>query len=112
METVVIRTTQKDDDSNRFTLLEQVIEEAGFWDILEKQLIRSGKTKKDMSVITEPALVEHLINRITEKESIANVLGYLTSQMDPAFPMKGKNHYGPPMRGAFAWLIRTISRLE
>ncbi len=87
METVVVRTTQKDNDSDRFALLEQVIEEAGFWDILEKQFIKSGKTKKDFlitvkpnlmmfyskkddnppSVITDPVLVEHLINRIAEK---------------------------------------------
>jgi uncharacterized protein (DUF362 family) len=84
MDTVVVRTTQKDDDSDRFALLEQVIEEAGFWDILEKQYAKSGKTKKDyliavkpnimmfyskddMSVITEPALVEHLIDKIAEK---------------------------------------------
>ncbi len=84
METVVVRTTQKDDGSDRFAVLEQVIEEAGFWDVLETQFVKSGKTKKDfliavkpnimmfykkedMSVITEPALVEHLINKISEK---------------------------------------------
>ncbi len=50
METVVVRTTQKDNDSDRFTLLEQVIEEAGFWDILEKQFVKSGKTKKDFLI--------------------------------------------------------------
>jgi len=47
METVVVRTIQNNDDSDRFALLEQVIEEAGFWDILEKQYAKSGKTKKD-----------------------------------------------------------------
>lgn len=84
METVVVRTTQNNDDSDRFALLEQVIEEAGFWNILEKQYAKSGKTKRDfliavkpnimmfyskddMSVITEPALVEHLIDKIAEK---------------------------------------------
>lgn len=84
METVVVRTIQNNDDSDRFALLEQVIEEAGFWDILEKQYAKSGKTKKDfliavkpnimmfyskddMSVITEPALVEHFIDKIAEK---------------------------------------------
>ena len=30
METVVVRTTKKD-DSDKFALLEQVIDEAGFW---------------------------------------------------------------------------------
>lgn len=84
METVVVRTTKKDDDSDRFAVLEQVLEEAGFWDKLEKHFVESGKSKKDflivvkpnlmmyykkddMSVITEPALVEHLINKIAEK---------------------------------------------
>ncbi len=84
METVVVRTTQKDDDSDRFALLEQVIEEAGFWDALEKQYMKSGTTKKDfliavkpnlmmfyskkdMSIITDPGLVEHLIKKISEK---------------------------------------------
>ncbi len=84
METVVIRTTQKDQDSDRIALLEQVIEEAGFWNILDEQFIKSGKTKNDfliavkpnlimyykkhdMSIITEPALVEQLINKIAEK---------------------------------------------
>jgi uncharacterized protein (DUF362 family) len=84
METVVVRTTQKDNDSDRFALLEQVIKEAGFWDILENEFVKSGKTKKDflvavkpnlmmyckkdnMSIITEPALVKHLINKIAEK---------------------------------------------
>ncbi len=84
MVSVVVRTTQKDDDSDRFTLLEQVIEEAGFWTALEKRFVESGKSKKhfliavkpnlmmfysikDLSVITEPALVEHLIKKIAEK---------------------------------------------
>lgn len=84
METVVVRKTQKDDDSDRFALLEQVIEEAGFWNIMDEKFKNSGKTKedfliavkpnlmmfyseKDMCVITEPKLVEHLINIIAEK---------------------------------------------
>ncbi len=84
VETVVVGTTQQDDDSDRFALLEQVIEEAGFWDVLEGRFLDSGKTKddfliaikpnlmmfyskKDMSVITEPALVEHLINKLVER---------------------------------------------
>ncbi len=84
MGNVVVRTTKKADDSDRFTLLEQVIEEAGFWTALEKRFSESGKSKndfliavkpnlmmfynkEDMSVITEPALVEHLIKKIAEK---------------------------------------------
>lgn len=91
METVVVRTTQKDDDSDKLDVLEQVLEEAGFWDKLEKRFVESGKSKKDfliavkpnlmmyykkddMSVITEPALVEHLINKIAEKGYINIVL--------------------------------------
>ena len=84
METVVVRITQQGDDSDRFAILEQTIQEAGFWDRLEECYIKSGITKKDflvaikpnlmmfyskndMNVITEPALVEHLINKIVEK---------------------------------------------
>ncbi|KCZ72464.1 hypothetical protein ANME2D_00891 [Candidatus Methanoperedens nitroreducens] len=84
MENVVVRITKKDDDSDRFTVLEQVLEEAGFWDKLEKRFVESGKSKKDfliavkpnlmmyykkndINVITEPALVEHLINKIAAK---------------------------------------------
>ncbi len=84
MEKVVVRTTQKDDDSDRFTLLEQILDQADFWTALEKHFIESGKSKndfliavkpnlmmfyskEDMSVITEPALVEHLIDKIAEK---------------------------------------------
>ncbi len=84
METVVVRTTEKNDDSDRFAVLEQVLEEAGFWNKLEERFVESGKTKhdfliavkpnlmmfyskEDMSVITEPALVEHLITKIADK---------------------------------------------
>lgn len=84
METVVIHKTREKNDSDRFDVLEQVIEEAGFWDKLEERFNESGKTKEDfliavkpnlmmfyskndMSVITEPALVEHLINKIVER---------------------------------------------
>jgi len=47
MENVVVRTIDKDDDSDRFNILEQAIEEAGFWERLEKQFVESGKTKND-----------------------------------------------------------------
>jgi hypothetical protein len=64
--------------------MEHALDEAGFWDILEKRFVESGKTKKDfliavkpnlmmlysrddMSPITEPVLVEHLIIKIVEK---------------------------------------------
>ncbi len=84
METVVVRKTQDEKDSDQFEILDQVIQEAGFWDVLEKQFVKSGKTKKDfliavkpnlmmfyskkdMSVITDPVLVEHLIGKIAEK---------------------------------------------
>ncbi|MCX9073879.1 MAG: DUF362 domain-containing protein [Candidatus Methanoperedens sp.] len=84
MVNVVVRTTQQKNDEDRFTVLEEVLKEAGFWDDLEALYIKSGKTKsdfliavkpnlmmfyskEDMSVITEPALVEHLINKMAEK---------------------------------------------
>jgi uncharacterized protein (DUF362 family) len=87
MGPVVVRTTQKDDDSDRFTLLEQILDEACFWEIMEKAFVESCKskddfliaikpnlmmyyskdTKDDMCIITEPVLVEHLINKIAEK---------------------------------------------
>lgn len=84
METVVVRTTQKEDDSDRFIVLEQVLEESGFWKKLEENLAGSGKTRKDFliavkpnlmmfysrndrSVFTDPALVEYLINRMAER---------------------------------------------
>ncbi|NJD77861.1 MAG: DUF362 domain-containing protein [Candidatus Methanoperedens sp.] len=84
MDTVVVRTTQKDDDNDKLALLEQVIDEAGFWTALEKRFAESGKSKndfliavkpnlmmfyniKDLSVITDPELVEHLIKKIADK---------------------------------------------
>lgn len=84
MENVVVRMTEKDDDSDRFAMLEKVLKEAGFWERIEKQLVGSGKTKEefliavkpnlmmhysrnDMSPNTEPALVEHLINMLAER---------------------------------------------
>src|SRR3989304_7142037 len=84
MENVVVRKTHKDDDSDRVEVLERVLEEVGFWDRLEKLFVKSGKMKKDfliavkpnlmmfysrddMNIVTEPALVEHLINKISEK---------------------------------------------
>ena len=84
MDTVVVGTTQKEDDSDRFDVLDRVLEDAGFWNTLDERFLGSGKTKKDflvavkpnlmmfyskedMSVITEPVLVEHLITKIADK---------------------------------------------
>lgn len=84
MDTVVVETTQKEDDSDRFDVLDRVLEDAGFWNTLEERFVTSGKTKKDflvavkpnlmmfyskedISVITEPGLVEHLITKIAGK---------------------------------------------
>jgi hypothetical protein len=46
VETVIIRTTQKGDDSDPFAVLEQTIQEAGFWDRLEECFIKSGRVKE------------------------------------------------------------------
>lgn len=68
---------------DKFSLLEQVLLESGFWDVLDKRFVESGKTgdeflvaikpnmmmaysRTDKSVITDPELVEHLINRMVE----------------------------------------------
>jgi uncharacterized protein (DUF362 family) len=84
METVIIGRTEAKDDSDRFDVLDDVIERAGFWDRLEERLERSERSKADflvaikpnlmmfysradMSVITEPALVEHLIDRLIDR---------------------------------------------
>jgi uncharacterized protein (DUF362 family) len=84
METVVIGTTKKEDDSDKYEVLDRVLDEAGFWNTLEGRFSSSGKTKKDflvavkpnlmmfaskedMSVITDPELVEHLITKIAGK---------------------------------------------
>jgi uncharacterized protein (DUF362 family) len=58
--------------------------------------------------------VNYLLDYGEEQGSISNVLGYLSSQMDPDFPMKDKNTswYTNMMRGIFGWFIRTISILE
>jgi uncharacterized protein (DUF362 family) len=84
METVVVGTTKKEDDSDKYEVLDRVLIEAGFWNTLEERFLSSGKTKKDflvavkpnlmmfaskedMSVITDPKLVEHLITKIADK---------------------------------------------
>lgn len=84
METVIIGKTEAKDDSDRFEVLDRVIEHAGFWDDLAERLGESGKeradfliaikpnlmmfySKRDMSVITEPALVEHLVDRLVDR---------------------------------------------
>lgn len=84
MDAVIIGKTETKDDSDRFEVLDRVVERAGFWDGLEGRLEESGKeradflvaikpnlmmfySKRDMSVVTEPALVEHLIDRLVER---------------------------------------------
>ena len=83
-ETVVVGRTEAADDADRFDVLDRVIEDAGFWDRLEERRSAVGKepdellvavkpnlmmfySRDDMSVITEPALVEHLIDRLVER---------------------------------------------
>ncbi len=86
---VVVKRTARDDDSDRFEVLSETLEEAGFWGVLDEKWQASGKSKdefsivikpnimmfyskKDMSVITEPAMVEYLIDRINE-EGFTNI---------------------------------------
>lgn len=38
METVVVNTINNEDDNDRFIVLDKVIEDAGFWNNLEKWL--------------------------------------------------------------------------
>ena len=58
--------------------------------------------------------VNYMLDYGEEQGSISNVLGYLSSQMDPDFPMKDKkpSWITNMMRGIFAWFVRTISMLE
>ena len=69
---------------DKFDLLDRVLEETGFFEILEKRFTKTGKTKesfsvvikpnfmyshhiKDISSYTDPKLVEALIDKIKEK---------------------------------------------
>ena len=71
-------------DPDRFRALDQVLEETGFFNLLDEAQSNSGKTKDGFSIIikpnfsfmysltdistyTDPSLVEHLIDRILEK---------------------------------------------
>lgn len=84
MDAVIIGKTEAKDDGDRFEVLDRVIERAGFWDDLAGRLEESGKeradflvaikpnlmmfySREDMSVITEPALVEHLVDRLVDR---------------------------------------------
>jgi len=81
---VVVTKTEEEDDSDRFSALDEALGKAGFWDRLQEVMTASGKGRedfsiavkpnlmmyysgKDMSVITDPALVEHLIERMRER---------------------------------------------
>lgn len=72
------------------TALDEVLDKTGFFRILDKRFRESGKTKQDfsivikpnimmaysrddMSVITDPKLVEHLIDKIVE-EGFSNII--------------------------------------
>lgn len=84
MTKVVIGETEQDHDGDRFDVLDDVIERAGFWDRLEERRAETGKapekflvaikpnimmhySQDDTSVITEPALVEHLVDSLIER---------------------------------------------
>jgi len=68
-------------DPDKFRALDQVIETAGFWDVLERRRAAAGKpagellvavkpnfmfmySPEDRSTFTDPALVEHLVDRM------------------------------------------------
>lgn len=68
----------------KYVLLDKVIEESYFFDVLERRFNESGKSKTDFSIIvkpnfmfmysiedrttfTDPELVEHLVKRLSEK---------------------------------------------
>jgi uncharacterized protein (DUF362 family) len=68
----------------KFSVLDKVIEESGFFQVLEKALANSGKNRQDFSILikpnfmffyslkdkstyTDPTLVEHLVERLYEK---------------------------------------------
>ena len=68
----------------KFEVLDEAMEESGFFGVLEKVFALSGKSREDFSIIikpnfmffysmkdkstfTDPALVEHLVERIYEK---------------------------------------------
>lgn len=70
--------------SEKFDVLDKVIEESGFFQVLEKTLSNSGKSRQDFSITikpnfmffyslkdkttyTDPALVEHLVEKMYEK---------------------------------------------
>lgn len=72
-------------DENKFRALDQVLEETGFYDILERKWEGSGKNKEDFliavkpnfmmtynkideSTYTDPELVEHLLNGLHDRE--------------------------------------------
>jgi uncharacterized protein (DUF362 family) len=68
---------------DKFALLDQIVAEAGFWDVLERQYLASGKSKQDFRVVikpnfmymhsrkdtstyTDPALVERLVDLMVD----------------------------------------------
>ena len=72
-------------DEDKFRALDQVLEETGFYDILERKWKGSGKKKEDFliavkpnfmmtynkideSTYTDPELVEHLLNELHDRE--------------------------------------------
>ena len=84
MDAVIIGKTEAKGDDDRFEVLDRVIERAEFWDDLTGRLGKSGKeragflvtikpnlmmfySRRDMSVITERALVEHLADRLVDR---------------------------------------------
>ena len=108
-------------DPDRFRALDQVLEETGFFTLLDEAQSNSGKTKDafsiiikpnfsfmysltDISTFTDPRLVEHLIDRIFEKgyrniavaEAQSTYAAFFTNRDIPTLAkyigLKGKNY--------------------
>jgi uncharacterized protein (DUF362 family) len=108
-------------DPDRFRALDQVLEETGFFTLLDEAQSNSGKTKDafsiiikpnfsfmysltDISTYTDPRLVEHLIDRIFEKgyrniavaEAQSTYAAFFTNRDVPTLAkyigLKGKNY--------------------
>jgi len=48
METVVVGTTKEDNDSDKYEVLDRVLEDAGFWNTL-RNAFRFGQNEKGFS---------------------------------------------------------------
>ena len=82
----------RDQGQGRFAMLDRILDQAGFWELLEKALAASGKSRRDFRIVvksnismlgrrtddgvyTDPLLVRHFFLRLAERgfESLAVV---------------------------------------